>query len=282
MDLDPQLPDRRARATVQLVEKPPVKPDPEVPAAGDLDKRRLLGVAQRDPPQRPRPLSRVPGGDDPELKQPVVRLSPVEGLDPAEDLADVPGEDACDPALEKRAPSTSMAAFARCAVRLLAPVYRYAARPMRSFIPRSACSIMLASNPAPAITAKCSPFTDPVSSRRRSPCRPTRTASVRSAGMCRFAARRLAVPAGRMARTARVPATASTQRCTIPSPPQTKMTSAPCASARRACRGALRLLRTSYQSGSANPSPASTSRSSANPPPRLLPECATTATVDMA
>jgi hypothetical protein len=49
MDLDPQLPDRRPRATVELVGEPPVKPDPETPAAGDLDKRGFLRVAQRDP-----------------------------------------------------------------------------------------------------------------------------------------------------------------------------------------------------------------------------------------
>ncbi len=79
-------------------------------------------------------------------------------------------------------------------------------------MPRSASAIMRASNPAPAITAKCSPFTDPVSSGRRSPCSPTRTASARSAGMRRFDARRLAVPAGRIATTAPVPATASMQR----------------------------------------------------------------------
>lgn len=74
-----------------------------------------------------------------------------------------------------------------------------------------------ASKPAPAVTAKRSPFTDPVSNRRRSPFRPTRTASVSSAGICRFVARRLAVPAGRIARTAFVPATASMHRWTVPS-----------------------------------------------------------------
>jgi len=53
---------------------------------------------------------------------------------------------------------------------------------------------------------------DPVSSGRRSPCSPTCTALVRSAGTCRFVARRFAVPTGRIARTASVPATASIQR----------------------------------------------------------------------
>ena len=38
----------------------------------------------------------------------------------------------------------------------------YAARPKRSFMPRPASLIIRASNPAPAITAKCSPFTEPV------------------------------------------------------------------------------------------------------------------------
>ncbi len=79
--------------------------------------------------------------------------------------------------------------------------------------------------------------------------------------------------------TALVPASASMQRCTIPSPPQTNTNSAPCASARRAALGALRLFGTSYHSGSSMPLAASTLRNSGKPPSRLLPECATTATV---
>ena len=94
-------------------------------------------------------------------------------------------------------------------------------------MPRPASEIIRASNPAPAITAKCSPFTDPVSIRRRSPRNPTRTASARSSGICRFMARRFAVPAGRMATAVSVPATASMQRWTVPSPPQANSTSAP-------------------------------------------------------
>ena len=84
-----------------------------------------------------------------------------------------------------------------------------------------------------------------------------------------------------MARTAPVPATASIQCWTIPSPPQTKMSSAPSAIAQRANFGALRLLVTSYQSGSANPWLASTSRNCGRPPPKLFLAWATTATVDM-
>ena len=147
---------------------------------------------------------------------------------------------------------------------------------------RSAPAIMRASKPAPAITAKCSPFTVPVSMTRRAPCRPTRTAALTSSeGTPRFVASRLAVPAGRIAMTAPVPATASIQRWTVPSPPQTIISAAPSAAARRAYLGALRLLRTSYQSGSATPSCASTWRSSGSPPPKLLRACATTATFGM-
>src|SRR5579872_4114296 len=137
---------------------------------------------------------------------------------------------------------------------------------------------MRASNPAPAITAKCSPLTEPVSITRRCPCRPTRTAApTPSDGTPRFVASKLAVPAGRIATTAPVPATASMQRWTVPSPPQTNIRSAPSATARRARLGALRLLGTSYQSGSVTPSCASTRRSSGRPPPKLLRACATTA-----
>jgi hypothetical protein len=86
------------------------------------------------------------------------------------------------------------------------------------------------------------------------------------------------VPAGRIATATFVPATASMQRWTVPSPPQTNSTSAPCATARRAYSGAKRLLVTSFQIGSVTPSSASTFRSSGKPPPNFLRECATTAT----
>ena len=60
--------------------------------------------------------------------------------------------------------------------------------------------------------------------------------------MPRLVASRLAVPAGRIASTASEPASASTHRCTMPSPPQTKMSSAPSSSARRAYGGAFLLF----------------------------------------
>src|SRR3984957_17059255 len=148
-------------------------------------------------------------------------------------------------------------------------------------MPRSASAIIRASQPAPAIPAKRSPFTQPVSSRRRSPCNPTCTASVRSCGTFRFAASRFAVPAGRIATAVSVPATASMQRWTVPSPPQTNTTSAPLAAARRAYLGARRLFSTSYHRGSVTPSRARIRRSSGRPPPKLLREWATTAMVAM-
>src|ERR1700722_3710609 len=148
-------------------------------------------------------------------------------------------------------------------------------------MPRSASAIIRASKPAPAITAKRSPLIQPVSSRRRSPCNPTCTASVRSCGTFRFAASRFAVPAGRIATAVSVPATASMQRWTVPSPPQANTTSAPLAAARRAYLGARRLFSTSYHRGSVTPSRARIRRSSGRPPPKLLREWATTAMVAM-
>ena len=148
---------------------------------------------------------------------------------------------------------------------------------MRSFSPRSASLIMRASNPAPAITAKCSPLTVPVSIGRRCPCRPICTASARSFGIFRLVASRLAVPAGKIAMVADLPASASIHRCTVPSPPQTNTTSAPSLKARRANFGAFLLLGTSYHWGLGKPSRAKISRSSPNPPPRVLAECAITA-----
>ena len=76
-----------------------------------------------------------------------------------------------------------------------------------------------------------------------------------------------------------VPATASMQRWTVPSPPQTNIRSAPRVMASRAHAAAWRLLLTSYQSGSVTPSAASTPRSPGRPPPSLLRACATTATL---
>ena len=60
-------------------------------------------MTQREPPQRPGPLDRVPGGDHTEFEAPVVRPRPAEGLDPAQDLADVPHQDTGDPAGEEPA-----------------------------------------------------------------------------------------------------------------------------------------------------------------------------------
>ena len=76
----------------------------------------------------------------------------------------------------------------------------------------------------------------------------------------------------------RRPAGASMQRCTMPSPPHTNTRSAPSASALRTRFGAFFDFGTSYQRGSTTPSAASTERNSVSPPPRVLPECATTAT----
>lgn len=67
MDLDLQLPGSRAGTAVKLEGKLPVEPDPELPAARDMDERRPLGLVQHDSSQRPGPLNRVPGGDHTEF-----------------------------------------------------------------------------------------------------------------------------------------------------------------------------------------------------------------------
>ena len=149
---------------------------------------------------------------------------------------------------------------------------------MRSFMPLSASRIISASSPAPAITAKCSPFKVPVSIARRSPCRPMRTASGRSVGTPRLVASRFAVPAGRIATSTSDPASASMQRCTVPSPPHTKTRPAPFSSASRAQSGACLLFATSNQ-GDRYPAASRRSRNSPIPPPNVFPECAITATV---
>lgn|GEM_PF-4836574 len=69
-------------------------------------------------------------------------------------------------------------------------------------------------------------------------------------GMFRFPAKRLAVPAGRIASTALVSASASMHSWTVPSPPQMNITSAPFSNALRAHLAALLLVFISYQSGS--------------------------------
>src|SRR4029077_10092413 len=77
------------------------------------------------------------------------------------------------------------------------------------------------------------------------------------------------------------PATTSMQRWTVPSPPQTKMSSAPSASARRTSRGAALLFGTSRQYGSSMPCRSSSLRSSSKPPPNVFPACAITAIFDI-
>ena len=91
---------------------------------------------------------------------------------------------------------------------------------------------MRASKPAPAMTAKRSPLRRPTSMRRERPRRGRcRRPAPMSFGMPRFVASRFAVPAGMIATVASVPARTSTQRCTMPSPPHTKIRSALRASA---------------------------------------------------
>ena len=137
---------------------------------------------------------------------------------------------------------------------------------------------MSASKPAPAMTANRSPFMLTASMRRRVPCSPVITAPSMSFGSPRLVASRLAVPAGMTAIAVSVPASTSTQRCAMPSPPHTKNRSTPSESRRLTCFGALRLLSTSAQSGSLTPCAASVRRSWGRPPSSVLPACAMTPT----
>jgi hypothetical protein len=99
--LDPQFLPGRAGAAVEFVRDLPVEPDPELRPAGDFGEGRILRVAEREPAEDPGPLDRVLRGDHAELEEPVIRARLGEGLDPAEDRADVRGEHARDPALEE-------------------------------------------------------------------------------------------------------------------------------------------------------------------------------------
>jgi len=85
------------------------------------------------------------------------------------------------------------------------------------------------------------------------------------------------VPAGMMASVTFVPAATSMQRCTMPSPPHTKIRSALPRSAFSTCFGAKRLFGTSRQKMSPTPRSASVRRSSESPPPSVFPLCAMTA-----
>jgi len=90
--------------------------------------------------------------------------------------------------------------------------HTYARRPARSFHLPSAPPTMRASKPEPAMTAKRSPLKRPTSGLRRSPCSPIATACSMLFGIPRLVARRLAVPAGTIARRASEPAITSMQR----------------------------------------------------------------------
>ena len=76
------------------------------------------------------------------------------------------------------------------------------------------------------------------------------TACSMSLGMPRLVANRFAVPAGMIASVTSEPASTSTQRWTIPSPPHDEDELRASATARRTCAGALRLFGTSHQNGS--------------------------------
>ncbi len=60
-------------------------------------------------------------------------------------------------------------------------------------------------------------------------------------------------------------------RWTVPSPPHTKISSAPASSARSTCGGAFLLFGISAQSGSSIPCRASSRRSPGSPSPNVLP-----------
>ena len=144
--------------------------------------------------------------------------------------------------------------------------------------PRRPRWIMCASRPAPAITANRSPLIFPTSSLRSRPFRPISTAFSMSDGISRLEANRFAVPAGMIASVTPLPASRSIERCTIPSPPQTKTSSAPSSSTRSTRSGAYLLFGTSDQIGSSTPACSSVARSSSSPPPIVLPAWAITAT----
>jgi hypothetical protein len=73
-------------------------------------------------------------------------------------------------------PSIAILALKGFARRLFDPAQTYATRPNRSLRPPSACWIIDASKPAPAMTPKRSPLKRPTSSLRRSPRSPIATA----------------------------------------------------------------------------------------------------------
>ncbi len=165
--------------------------------------RRLLRASGRQAPERACPLRRAVRRDEPYLHDAVVGPRIAEHLDAAEQPAHVPDQHAREPPLvvpparrPRPRPSCRAQTGSSCRCR------HTPARPSLRFIRRLAPLIISASKPVPAITAKCSPFTVPVSNSRGSPCRPTRTAPLRSSGMFRLVASRFAVPAGRIASTA--------------------------------------------------------------------------------
>src|SRR5436190_4581194 len=180
--------------------------------------------------------------------------------------------------LNQLTPSTLTSAPKGSERRFFSPDQTYATRPRRSFRPPSASRIMAASIPDPAITANRSPLSRPTSILRRSPRRPTSTASSMSSGSSKFVASRFYVPAGSTASGTAEPASTSMHRWTSPSPPHAKTSSAPSASRRLSAAGALLLFGTSRHSGSATPARSSARRNSRRPPPSDFAAFATTPT----
>ncbi len=118
----------------------------------------------------------------------------------------------------------------------------------------------VASKPAPAITRNArsgmapSTRTHPTSTARSSPVSATRAAAGRSSGVPRLRASRLPVPVGSRPIATRVPASTSATERTVPSPPHASTTSAPRATASRACPVPGSATVVSNHSGSCQPS----------------------------
>ena len=236
----------------------PVAADADLRATQDLHPRHPL-AAKQDGRRQGDPMPQGSGGQHRDVHLTVVRFRIGQQPDAALQPADISTSTDLTRWVIGGSSSRRITARIGRSRRCLTADNTYAGAPNRAFNVVDALSIIAASKPMPAITANTCPSTSPTSSRRR-PCSTANfTPAAGSSGRPRLVASKFPVPAGSTANAASVPTRPAITERTVPSPPQTKTSSAPCATACRACPVPVSCGVVSNQAGNGHPAAANDS-----------------------
>jgi len=265
--LDAEPSRRFPSAAVELVRDLLVEADVELLAPLDVHERRFRDLPRDGSGQCPRPLPGASGGDDPISSMPSSGRASGNAARSPITLPTLPINTQLAFPLNHRSPSTRMVVRARGARRWFDSRPDVPIRPNRFFDLPSASRIMRgvetrAGHDREVFAVDASDIEPPAFAvQAEVDCGANVLWNAEICGEEVGGTRRHDGHIGRRIRRGR-----RCNRCTIPSPPQTKMRSAPRASALRTCLGASFDFGTSNHSGSDTPDAARTERSSGSPP----------------